>query len=133
MRKWMLVMTLVASPMAWAQTVPCENGHAVTPAASQPSGNGSGAAGGLLAQAYAQHSRATQALTNPVIGCGQVTAEKATPKSRPRTRGRDANRFYMEQNGKKMTARDFDAWMKSRGIRVATGKPKPAPKRKGGG
>lgn len=35
----------------------------------------------------------------------------------------DANRFYMEQNGKRMSAEEFDAWMKSRGIRVATGKP----------
>ena len=31
-------------------------------------------------------------------------------------------RFNMHQNGKKMTADEFDAWMKSRGIRVAKGK-----------
>lgn len=31
-------------------------------------------------------------------------------------------RFNMHQNGKKMTAEEFDAWMKSRGIRVAKGK-----------
>ncbi|HEY0504313.1 MAG TPA: hypothetical protein VGD42_12555 [Lysobacter sp.] len=31
-------------------------------------------------------------------------------------------RFNMQQNGKKMTAEEFDAWMKSRGIRVAKGK-----------
>lgn len=30
-------------------------------------------------------------------------------------------RFNMHQNGKKMTAEEFDAWMKSRGIRVAKG------------
>ncbi|MNW22752.1 hypothetical protein D3C71_2244330 [compost metagenome] len=29
----------------------------------------------------------------------------------------------MNQNGKKMTAEEFDAWMKSRGIRVAKGAP----------
>jgi hypothetical protein len=39
-------------------------------------------------------------------------------------------RFNMHQNGKKMTAEEFDAWMKSRGIRVAKGagaKPAAAP------
>ena len=30
-------------------------------------------------------------------------------------------RFNMHQNGKKMTAEEFDAWMKSRGIHVAKG------------
>jgi len=30
-------------------------------------------------------------------------------------------RFNMQQNGKKMTAEEFDAWMKSRGFRVAKG------------
>lgn len=34
-------------------------------------------------------------------------------------------RFDMSQNGKRMTADEFDAWMKSRGIRVV--KPKAAP------
>jgi hypothetical protein len=32
-------------------------------------------------------------------------------------------RFNMTQGGKRMTADEFDAWMKSRGARVATGKP----------
>lgn len=37
-------------------------------------------------------------------------------------------RFDMTQNGRRMTADEFDAWMKARGIRVATGKPAtPAP------
>jgi hypothetical protein len=27
----------------------------------------------------------------------------------------------MNQNGKRMTAEEFDAWMKSRGVRVAKG------------
>lgn len=30
-------------------------------------------------------------------------------------------RFDMNQNGKRMTAEEFDAWMKSRGVRVAKG------------
>lgn len=31
------------------------------------------------------------------------------------------NRFEMNQNGRRMSADDFDAWMKARGIRVAKG------------
>jgi hypothetical protein len=34
-------------------------------------------------------------------------------------------RFDMNQNGKRMTAEEFDAWMKSKGVRVAKGAPKP--------
>lgn len=38
-------------------------------------------------------------------------------------------RFDMSQNGRRMTAEEFGAWMKAKGIRVATGKPavQPAP------
>jgi hypothetical protein len=32
-------------------------------------------------------------------------------------------RFNMTQGGKRMTADEFDAWMKARGVRVAKGKP----------
>lgn len=32
-----------------------------------------------------------------------------------------SNRFEMTQNGRRMSAGDFDAWMKSRGIRIAKG------------
>lgn len=32
-------------------------------------------------------------------------------------------RFNMNQNGKKMTAEEFDAWMKSRGIHVVKARP----------
>ena len=32
-------------------------------------------------------------------------------------------RFEMSQNGRRMTADEFEAWMKSKGIRVAKGKP----------
>jgi len=32
-------------------------------------------------------------------------------------------RFDMNQNGRRMTAEEFDAWMKAKGIRVATGRP----------
>ncbi|KFN49678.1 hypothetical protein [Arenimonas composti] len=34
-----------------------------------------------------------------------------------------AYRFYMTQEGRQMTAAEFDAWMAAKGIRVATGRP----------
>ena len=34
-----------------------------------------------------------------------------------------AYRFNMTQRGKKMSADDFDAWMKARGLRIAKGGP----------
>ena len=37
------------------------------------------------------------------------------------------NRFYMQQDGRNLTAAEFDAWMQSRGIRVATGRPQASP------
>jgi rare lipoprotein A len=36
-------------------------------------------------------------------------------------------RFNMTQNGRRMTAEEFEAWMRARGIRVATGRPAAAP------
>lgn len=36
-------------------------------------------------------------------------------------------RFDMSQGGKRMTADEFDAWMKARGVRVARGAPATAP------
>ena len=36
-------------------------------------------------------------------------------------------RFDMSQNGRRMTAEEFDAWMKAKGIRVAKGKPAAEP------
>ncbi|MBB3842686.1 hypothetical protein [Xanthomonas arboricola] len=36
-------------------------------------------------------------------------------------------RFDMSQNGKRMTAEEFDAWMKARGVRVVKARPVAAP------
>lgn len=50
------------------------------------------------------------------------TAAKAAPV--PAAQPTDTSkRFNMTQNGKRMTADDFDAWMKKNGYRVATGAP----------
>lgn len=35
-------------------------------------------------------------------------------------------RFDMDQEGRRMSADEFDAWMKARGVRVAKGAPAPA-------
>lgn len=36
-------------------------------------------------------------------------------------------RFDMEQQGRKMSADEFDAWMKARGVRIARGAPASTP------
>lgn len=71
-----------------------------------------GACLSLDAQAFLDRVRAEAAM-----------ATGASPTQDPRMAGR----FYMTQNGKRMTADDFDAWMKAKGIRVATGKTPPPP------
>lgn len=56
------------------------------------------------------------------VGHSSPAATKAAPPPAPMpvaTHG--ANRFDMTQHGRQMTADDFDAWMKSRGIRIAKG------------
>lgn len=47
--------------------------------------------------------------------------------------GKHPNRFEMTRNGKRMSADDFDAWMKARGIRIAEGKPQDDRKKKPAG
>lgn len=66
----------------------------------------------------------------------QAAAQASAPTPAPGNAGVDPNayvpktqfdntpwRFDMNQNGKRMTAEEFDAWMKAKGIRVAKGKP----------
>src|SRR5688572_9751745 len=53
----------------------------------------------------------------------QETANLNPDEYKPKTQfDNTPYRFNMHQNGKKMTADEFDAWMKSRGFRVAKGK-----------
>lgn len=47
----------------------------------------------------------------------------AAPKPAAPTPTDTSQRFHMTQDGKRMTAEDFDAWMKKNGYRVATGVP----------
>jgi rare lipoprotein A len=101
MRAWAMVMALAAAPCM---------------AAPAPELVGAfGASGSPLpsAEAYLQRLRQPVAPPpSPAAGYQPKTAFDNTPY-----------RFDMSQNGRRMTAEEFDAWMKSRGIRVATGKP----------
>jgi rare lipoprotein A len=56
-----------------------------------------------------------------------ASAPASAPAYKPKTEHDNSPwRFDMSQNGRRMTAEEFDAWMKAKGIRVATGKPGPA-------
>ena len=71
----------------------------------------------VSAQAYIDRIRATVVVT-PTGG----SPDAATYV--PQTKFDNTPwRFDMNQNGKRMTAAEFDAWMKAKGIHVATGKP----------
>ncbi|WP_394539749.1 septal ring lytic transglycosylase RlpA family protein [Lysobacter enzymogenes] len=73
---------------------------------------------------------ASVAAAEPVkttVATGQPAPAKAVasaaPAAAPGKPGPHDYRFDMMQNGKSMTADEFDAWMKSRQVRVATGQP----------
>ena len=98
-----------------------------------------GAPTGVLAQAFDE----TQSIDNVLFrikleGCKPLA--NALPAAKPADGVIDASsykpqtqfdntpwRFDMNQNGKRMTAEEFDAWMKARGVRVAKGNGNAAP------
>lgn len=61
----------------------------------------------------------------PAPGTTSAAAATASPAAyQPKTAHDNSPwRFDMSQNGKRMTAEEFDAWMKARGVRVAKGAP----------
>lgn len=92
-----------------------------------------GAPSGVLAQAYDEAMSVDLVLLRlRVEGCNVANATPA-PKAldpndpsvyKPKTQFDNTPwRFDMNQNGKRMTADEFDAWMKARGVRVAGRKP----------
>ena len=147
MRRLVLLPLLIATGSVWAQDA-CtalartSSAPAATPAlapelvAPAPQ---LGAPSGVLAQAFAQTQtldavllrlridkcRAMAMSTRP----GQLVpgADPATYK--PQTQFDNTPwRFDMNQGGKRMTADEFDAWMKAKGVRVARGsQPTPPP------
>ena len=61
----------------------------------------------------------------PAPASAETPAPPAEPAYVPKTaHDNSPYRFDMNQNGKRMTADEFDAWMQAKGIRVATGVPK---------
>ena len=73
--------------------------------------------------ARARLDASAAAATVPAVGAAVPTVTSAhgyVPKTK------DDNtpwRFDMNQNGRRMTSEEFDAWMKAKGIHVATGRP----------
>jgi len=61
--------------------------------------------------------RLVRKLPEALASAGPAQALQPSPTGEP------GYRFDMQQDGKVMTADEFDAWMKSRRVRVATGKP----------
>lgn len=97
-----------------------------------------GAPSGVLTQSLDESLSVDRVLMRLRIeGCQNVA--KAMPAAAPIANANDPSgykpktqfdntpwRFDMNQNGKRMTAEEFDAWMKSRGVRVAKGSGTPA-------
>ncbi|MBL8255829.1 MAG: hypothetical protein JNJ62_04445 [Pseudoxanthomonas mexicana] len=71
-------------------------------------------------------ARAMPAATAPTAAAAATSSAAYQPKT---AHDNSPWRFDMSQNGKRMTADEFDAWMKSRGVRVvkAPGAPAAAP------
>lgn len=91
-----------------------------------------GTAGGVLARAYDESQSVDQVLLRMRIeSCKNVASVAPAPSVvdpldpatyKPKTQFDNTPwRFNMNQNGKNMTADEFSAWMKSRGVRVARG------------
>ena len=126
--------------------------NAVAPELAAP-GTRLGAPAGVLAQAYDQSQSVDSVLNRMRLGeCRSVAEKRSSPTAATTTstaapaapaaaapvdpatyqpKTKDDNtpwRFDMSQDGKRMTAEEFDAWMKARGVRVAKGAPAPAAK-----
>jgi hypothetical protein len=97
-----------------------------------------GAPTGVLAQAYDESQTVENVLFRLKLeGCRSIAnaAPAASPANgvvdsstyKPKTQFDNSPwRFDMNQNGKRMTAEEFDQWMKARGVRVAKGGSAPA-------
>jgi hypothetical protein len=114
------------SCLACVTIAPCSASEAVAPSALRSPSS-------LMTDAYAGASSEAPLITRlhadngPVVATRKRTkAHHAAPKLVHEAPHDTGNRFLMTQDGKQMTADDFEAWMKARGIRVAKGAPEPA-------
>jgi len=76
---------------------------------------------GLLVLAACSHDKEVAKAPPPPV-------EAVVEIRLPELDGRGSYRFHMSEDGQKMSADQFDAWMKANGIRVARGAA-PAPAR----
>jgi hypothetical protein len=120
-------LSCLLSCLACVTIAPCSATEAALPSALRTSSS-------LMTDAYAGASSEAPLVASLQIGSGTAVAtrkhgkaHRAAPKLVQSTPHDTSNRFLMTQNGKQMTADDFEAWMKARGIRVAKGAPE-APK-----
>ena len=139
MRLALLPLLLVAGS-AWAQDACTALARNATAPATMPAlapeltapAPVLGAPSGVLAQAFDETQTLDAVLLRMRIDKCRATASAAPagqfvpgtdPASyRPKTEFDNTPwRFDMNQNGKRMTADEFDAWMKARGVRVAKG------------
>lgn len=139
-------LLLLVSGVAQAQSVNCSSASVpqalpvrptvLAPIASELTAPSSqlGAPSGVLAQAYDEALSVDLVLLRLRIeGCQNVANAIPAPRAinpndpaayKPKTEFDNTPwRFDMNQNGKRMTADEFDAWMKSRGVRIAGRKP----------
>lgn len=93
--------------------------------------------GGVLARAYDEAQSVDLVLLRTRVEACRSVARVTAPMQgldpndpatyKPRTEFDNAPwRFDMTQNGRRMTADEFSAWMESRGIRVSSGVPRTA-------
>lgn len=147
MRRLVLLPLMFAASSAWAQDACTALAHNATAAVAMPAlapglaapAAQLGAPSGVLAQAFDQTQtldavllrlriekcRAMAMSTKP----GQFVPGMDPASYKPQTQYDNTPwRFDMNQNGKRMTADEFDAWMKAKGVRVARGAhPTPPP------
>ena len=110
----------------------------IAPDLDSPSSYLLGGANGVLTQAYNQTLSVNSLITRLKISNCRSLASAAPVRLpgdmvdaatyKPRTEFDNTPwRFDMTQNGKRMTADEFDEWMKAKGVRVAKGAPQPQP------
>lgn len=113
-----LLSLMLSAPMFAVAAEPAQDvAPAQTTLAAEPACTPAATAGASTASA--QEAPAA-------LPCVDTTA--AAPPAEPAYVPKTAHdnspyRFDMNQNGKRMTADEFDAWMQAKGIRVATGVP----------
>lgn len=144
MRKMLLVVTCLMAPGLAQAAVDCSSASVPQAAPLRPTvlspiaaelatpSYQLGTQVSVLGQAYDESQSLDQVLLRLRIeGCQNVAKAIPAPSAidssdpaayKPQTEFDNTPwRFDMSQNGKRMTAEEFDAWMKSRGVRVAKG------------